>query len=80
VIGAVVIGYSFAGKEEYHPLFSGLSMEDASNIVTKLKELKVPYKLGMDGTAVYVPKEKAYEIRLMLASPERVARFRRDRV
>ncbi|MBP1729679.1 MAG: fliF [Deltaproteobacteria bacterium] len=68
VIGAVVIGYSFTGKEEYHPLFSGLSMEDASNIVTKLKELKVPYKLGMDGTAVYVPKEKAYEIRLMLAS------------
>jgi flagellar M-ring protein FliF len=68
LVGAIVIGYSVSQKEEYHPLFSGLSMEDASNIVTKLKELKVPYKLGMDGTAVYVPKEKAYEIRLMLAS------------
>jgi flagellar M-ring protein FliF len=67
-VGAAVLSYSLSQKEDYHPLFSGLSMEDASNIVTKLKELKVPYKLGMEGTSVYVPKEKAYEIRLMLAS------------
>jgi flagellar M-ring protein FliF len=67
-LGAAVLSYSLTQKEDYHPLFSGLSMEDASNIVTKLKELKVPYKLGMEGTSIYVPKEKAYEIRLMLAS------------
>ncbi|HVN23142.1 MAG TPA: flagellar basal-body MS-ring/collar protein FliF [Syntrophorhabdales bacterium] len=68
VLGAAIISYSLTQKEDYHTLFSGLSMEDASNIVAKLKELKVPYKLGMEGTTVYVPKEKAYEIRLMLAS------------
>jgi flagellar M-ring protein FliF len=67
-LGAAIISYSLAQKEDYHPLFSGLSMEDASSIVAKLKELKVPYKLGMEGTTIYVPKEKAYEIRLMLAS------------
>lgn len=67
-LGAAIISYSLTQREDYHPLFSGLSMEDASNIVVKLKELKVPYKLGMEGTAIYVPKEKAYEIRLMLAS------------
>ncbi len=68
IVGAVVISYSLAQKDDYHPLFSGLSMDDASTIVAKLKELKVPYKLGMEGTTIYVPKEKAYEIRLMLAS------------
>ncbi len=67
-LGAAIISYSISQKEDYHTLFSGLSMEDASNIVAKLKEMKVPYKLGMEGTAIYVPKEKAYEIRLMLAS------------
>ena len=68
VIGGSLIFFSFMQKETYHTLFSGLSTEDASMIVTKLKELKVPYKLGMDGTAIHVPKERAYEIRLMLAS------------
>jgi flagellar M-ring protein FliF len=67
-VGAAVLSYSLTQKEDYHPLFSGLSMEDASNVVAKLKELKVPYKLAMEGTTIYVPKEKAYEIRLMLAS------------
>jgi flagellar M-ring protein FliF len=67
-LGAAIISYSLSQKEDYHTLFSGLSMEDASNIVAKLKELKVPYKLGMEGTTIYVPKERAYEIRLMLAS------------
>ena len=67
-LGAAIISYSLTQKEDYHTLFSGLSMEDASTIVAKLKELKVPYKLGMEGTTIFVPKEKAYEIRLMLAS------------
>jgi len=68
VIGVAAISYSLTQKDDYHPLFTGLSMEDASGVVAKLKELKVPYKLGMEGTAIYVPREKAYEIRLMLAS------------
>jgi flagellar M-ring protein FliF len=68
VIGGSIAFFSFLQKETYQTLFSGLSTEDASSVVSKLKELKVPYKLGMDGTAVYVPKEKVYDTRLMLAS------------
>ena len=68
VIGGSIIFFSFIQKETYQTLFSGLSTEDASSVVTKLKDLKVPYKLGMDGTAIYVPKEKVYDTRLMLAS------------
>jgi flagellar M-ring protein FliF len=68
IIGASILGISIIQKEEYQPLFSGLSTEDASMIVAKLKEQKIPYKLGAGGTAVYVPKERVYEVRLMLAS------------
>ena len=60
-------GISLIQKETYQTLFAGLSTEDASMIVSKLKELKVPYQLGLGGTAVYVPKERVYDVRLMLA-------------
>jgi flagellar M-ring protein FliF len=68
VIGGSVIGLSFLQKENYSLLFSGLSVEDASMIVAKLKEQKVPYRLEAGGTAIYVPKERVYDVRLSLAS------------
>lgn len=68
VIGGSVIGLSFLQKEEYQPLFAGLSTEDASMIVGKLKEQKIPYQLGLNGTTISVPKEKVSDVRLSLAS------------
>jgi flagellar M-ring protein FliF len=68
IIGGSVIGLSFIQKETYHTLFAGLSTEDASMIVAKLKEQKIPYKLGLGGNTISVPKEKVYDVRLMLAS------------
>src|SRR5208283_2214942 len=68
VIGGSVIGLSFLQKEDYQPLFSGLATEDASTVVAKLKEQKIPYKLGVNGTTISVPKEKVYDVRLLLAS------------
>ncbi len=49
-------------------LFSNLLAEDAGEIVNKLKEKKIPFKLTHNGTAVLVPKEQVYETRLALAS------------
>ncbi len=67
LVGGSIIGLSFLQKENYQTLFAGLSTEDASVVVAKLKELKVPYKLGLGGTSISVPKEKVYDVRLMLA-------------
>jgi flagellar M-ring protein FliF len=67
-IGVAVIGLSFIEREEYQPLFAGLTTEDASTVVARLKEQKIPYKLGANGTTVSVPKERASEVRLLLAS------------
>lgn len=57
-----------ANKTEYKPLFANLSNEDAGEIVTKLKEQKVPYQISPDGKAVMVPADKVYDLRLTLAS------------
>ena len=68
IVGGSIVGLSFLHKETYHTLFAGLSTEDASMVVTKLKEMKVPYQLGLGGNTISVPKEKVYDVRLMLAS------------
>ncbi len=68
VVGGSVIGLSFLQKEDYQPLFTGLATDDASTVVAKLKEQKIPYKLSINGTTVSVPKEKIYDVKLLLAS------------
>ena len=72
VVIAVVVGgllsLSNAGKEtSYKVLFSGLNQEDAGEVLTKLKDQRVPYKLTVDGGAIMVPASQVYEIRLTLA-------------
>ncbi|SCY80683.1 flagellar basal-body MS-ring/collar protein FliF [Desulfoluna spongiiphila] len=52
----------------YRSLYSGLSPEDASQVVTRLKELKIPYKLEAGGSGVSVPEDKLYDLRLSMAA------------
>ncbi|MGO9137344.1 MAG: flagellar basal-body MS-ring/collar protein FliF [Syntrophales bacterium] len=53
---------------EYRVLFSNLNSEDAGNIVGRLQEKKIPYKMSAAGDSVLVPSEKISEMRLELAS------------
>src|SRR5438128_243328 len=70
LVFAVLIGGFFAFKnthETYAVLFSQLEREDAGALVAKLKEMKVPYRVGTDGTTIEVPEDKVHELRLELA-------------
>jgi flagellar M-ring protein FliF len=51
----------------YTTLYSGLSQEDASKAVEYLNGQKVLYKLDDNAQTIKVPREKVYEIRLVLA-------------
>ncbi len=53
-------------RVDYQVLYSNLTQEDAGQVVNKLKEMKVPFRV--DGNAIYVPSSKVYELRLELAS------------
>jgi flagellar M-ring protein FliF len=53
---------------EYHVLFSNLNSEDAGNIVARLQEKKVLYKMSAAGDSILIPSEKISEMRLELAS------------
>src|SRR5208283_6008961 len=53
-------------RVDYQVLYTNITQEDAGQVINKLKEMKVPYKV--DGNAIYVPSSKVYELRLELAA------------
>ncbi|MBI5327255.1 MAG: flagellar M-ring protein FliF [Deltaproteobacteria bacterium] len=65
-IGAAALLFQWASQPEYQLLYSNLSQEDSAVIVEKLKEKRIPYKIG-GGGIVMVPGEKVHEVRLELA-------------
>lgn len=71
VLGLAVAGFAlmflWANQIDYQVLYSNLSQEDAANIVSKLREQRIPYKLEGGGSLILVPAEKVYETRLALA-------------
>ncbi len=66
VAGLVAVAL-WTQQPDMQVLFSNLSTEDASSIVDKLKELKVPYEMGGGGTTVLVPSAQVHDLRLQLA-------------
>ncbi len=74
-LGGVTLGAATAlvalvivvNKPSYGTLFNNLAPQDASKIVEKLQEKKVPYQLEDNGKTVLIPKDNIYDIRLVLA-------------
>lgn len=76
IIGVLVVALVIGGLSaltavdttmDHKILFSGLSQEDAGEVVAKLQEQRIPYKLSESGTAILVPAAMVYETRLSLA-------------
>ena len=57
----------WAGRPNYALLFGGLEPADANRVVESLNEQGVSYQLKENGTAVYVPSDEVYELRLHFA-------------
>lgn len=69
VLAAVIViplFVSWATTPSYSVAFSGMSEEDAGEVVQKLAEANIPYKLSGTGT-IMVPENQVYEVRLQMA-------------
>ncbi|MDA3835247.1 MAG: hypothetical protein PF495_17820, partial [Spirochaetales bacterium] len=68
VVGVVLIGMlsltMMSSKPKMKVLYANLSSDDASNIVAKLKEQRVPYELAANGSAIMVDGGRVLETRL----------------
>ena len=71
ILGSVA-GFIFlmnwSGQSEFQPLYANLDPEDASAILTKLKEQKIEYRIASNGTTILIPEQHIYETRMQLAS------------
>jgi flagellar M-ring protein FliF len=61
---ALVLGEKSTNQQV---LFSGLTHEDAAEVVTRLKEQRIPYQLVGNGSTILVPADQVHETRLDLA-------------
>jgi flagellar M-ring protein FliF len=68
VVASIMTFVHFTNQEDYRVLFSNLTSEDASNILTKLKEKKVSYQISSSGDTISVPSGQVSELRLELAA------------
>ena len=55
-------------RPDFVPLYSGLTQQDAGEVVKKLAEKNIAYKLAADGTTILVPSKVVREARVSLAS------------
>jgi flagellar M-ring protein FliF len=55
-------------EQDFRPLFTGMSPDDAAAVVQKLKESGVEYRIGDNGATVSAPAEKIDELRLDMAA------------
>ena len=53
--------------QEFQVLYSNLGPEDASRVVKALETQKVPFRLTNGGTAIMVPTDKVYTLRVRIA-------------
>ncbi|MEE9554814.1 MAG: flagellar basal-body MS-ring/collar protein FliF [candidate division Zixibacteria bacterium] len=70
-IAGIVAGitmFYFVFTPSYETLYVGLDPSEAGEVVEKLKENKVDYRLENGGTTVAVSRAEIYEVRLKLAS------------
>ncbi len=68
VVGIVGGSAYWVNKPTYSLLFADMEAEDAGQMVTRIKALKVPYELDPGGRSIRVPSERVDELRLELSS------------
>ncbi len=69
ILAAVVVVpllITWATQPTYAVAFSGMGEEDAGEVIEKLNESSIPYKLQGTGT-IMVPQDQVYEVRLQMA-------------
>lgn len=68
IVGGVLAFSHWNTERDFKPLYTGLSQEDSSAVLSKVKEGGMEYRLSENGSAVLVPSARVAEMRLQLAA------------
>jgi flagellar M-ring protein FliF len=67
VAGALVAFTRWRTERDFRPLYTNLAAEDASAVLTRLRESVTEYRLDASGTTILVPSARVAELRLQMA-------------
>lgn len=67
IIGTIGLLIFLLNRPTYVPLYTDLDAKDAGDIVNKLEDEKIAYKLADGGKSILVDPKQVYKTRLMLA-------------
>ena len=66
---AVLVLMVMASREsDYRVLFPGLSEKDGGQVIDRLAQMNVPYRMAEGGTSILVPSGRVAELRMKLAA------------
>jgi flagellar M-ring protein FliF len=68
MVASVLMFSRWSKERDFKPLFTNLAAEDAGQVIDRIRESAVDYRLGENGTSILVPSNKVAELRLQLAS------------
>src|SRR5882724_1439429 len=66
--GSIAAVVGFVNREQYEVVYGNLESADAAQVISALKQKRVPYRLERAATAISVPVESVAEVRSALAS------------
>ena len=66
-IAIIIALVLWAKTPDYRVLYNNLADQDGGAIVTQLTQMNIPYRYSDNGTAIMVPADKVYDLRLRLA-------------
>lgn len=70
IVGMTLALAIWVFRTDYETLFGSLSAQDAAAMTAELDRMKLPYKLGADGTSILVDKSTLHQTRLKLMSKD----------
>jgi len=68
VIGGMVALVMWSRRPDYQLLYARLAEKDATAIISELQTRNIPYQVSAGGTAVQVPSDQVYKLRMDLAA------------
>lgn len=55
-------------KSDFQVLYTNLEAEDAQNVINRLIDLQIPYKLSSNGGSILISSDQVHRVRLQMAS------------
>ena len=68
VIGGLIAVVVWSRRPDYQLLYGRMSEKDAAAIISQLQTQNIPHQISAGGTAVSVPTDQVYKLRMDLAS------------